>query len=569
MALSMKSARAVCLGIALAVIWPALSLMNAATAIHRLPYYSPPWSESLLAAAAGIFLSLPEFAITGALTALVFFAFEAAVQRFGWTGHRFAHEIVSAAARVLLFLLSLFFGTALWYPTVIAQPLLGGFLTLPTWILLSLALIPIAILSRAAARTGRSVHLCLFVLLTGFLIPLPSALRPMIPTSGRPPEMVLLGLDSLSYDEASPIREWASARNGTDYLRAVAPALLTNAVWASVITGDYPSEHGVVQTFQPLKPGQERLVSLARREGYRTVSRFSDQLTCAVGTDSGFDDDLSGPMGWRQLVLPIVHDSSVLLPLVRPLLPRLHFLASPPNMAGTYSFSLRRDLDELLHTSRPGPTFVAGHTTFMHTPSYPRYGDLTWSETLRILSSPALRVRDRSFDWSDSDRVTDAVAIHQWKRRRLLEEVAAAVDRSGAIQAGSRIVLFSDHGDRRGLNDKTATDPKYHHVLLTTFNLVSHSPQAARSLVDIGYLLGFAKASPVPPRVEFAVFPAHLWRDLVVTAKLAWSGRVSLDLATVDRATIRPLVFEPWSPDAGSSGAPTTSLAPGTRSGRQ
>ena len=102
-------------------VWPLLSLLMAAVEIRELPYYAVSPGQALLGAAAGTAVLLPDFALVGALALAVSslcFGLLATARLLPTTSRR---EI--AVEPVLLFLAA-YFGIALCYPSVLANPLL-------------------------------------------------------------------------------------------------------------------------------------------------------------------------------------------------------------------------------------------------------------------------------------------------------------------------------------------------------------------------------------------------------------------------------------------------------------
>lgn len=529
------------------LVWPVITIVNTALSIRSLAYYSPSWRASFLAALAGTVLSVSEMLVSAILAIVLATAIFASAQRRAWLHQSPTRRVFWGEAALVS--LSVAWGAALWYPASLNQPLLGPVLSLPFGLVAGLVAMAIVAGSTFVARFETAGKLASVLLVVGALIPLPSWIARSASASATDTTLVLMGIDSIAVsDVPDSFRSWLDQRHAQTFNRVVTPALLTNAVWASVLSGQEPRQHGVWHTFQALPGERARLVQAAKANGYWTVSSFSNQLTSAVGADSGFDEDSSGPIGWRELVLPIVHDRSLLLPLVRPWLPRTRAFATPPNLAGSYSYSLRRDIRDMLASGRPDRrTFAAGHLTYLHLPTYPASADLGWSEYWRVLLSPARNIQDRSFDWMDVDDLVDAIPLHQWKRQALFDAVRNEIESSGFLARGGQLLMFSDHGERRGLTDETFISPQFHNVLLTTFNLPTRDVESPRSLVDISFLLGL---TPEPysgvPGVELAIFPTAMWGKLVATARLDWNGRVHLDereLAAVARGARR---FQPW-----------------------
>ena len=102
----------------------------------------------------------------------------------------------------------------------------------------------VAVAAALLARPGRRARLAIAMVSFGVLAPVPLTLRNMLPAvGGSAPAIILLGIDSVSQaDDLSPIREWTNRGGGTWYERAVAPGLLTNAVWTSILTTKPVSE---------------------------------------------------------------------------------------------------------------------------------------------------------------------------------------------------------------------------------------------------------------------------------------------------------------------------------------
>jgi hypothetical protein len=281
----------------------------------------------------------------------------------------------------------------------------------------------------------------------------------------------------------------------------------------------------------------------------RTISLFPDQITCAVGSQAGFDEDRSGPVGWRQLATSIVENASVLLPVTRPLLPRVSDV--PRNHAGTYAYDLDRELDGVFAEGDVGGrALLVAHLTYLHSPRFPSYRELDATERRRVWWTAAGSVRDRSFDWQDQQHGSDALALRPWKVRRLTTAVLASLQRTRFFspERGGQLLVLSDHGDRAGLTPATFWKPEYHHVPLVTVGLpVRPDPDAPISLLDTAALLGLAPAdAPPDPSVEFIVSAPAQWPPLVRSATLAWDGTVTLDAHLLAEIFAGLRAHRPW-----------------------
>jgi hypothetical protein len=291
------------------------------------------------------------------------------------------------------------------------------------------------------------------------------------------------------------------------------------------------SEHGVFHTFQSIPDiSNSSLIKEARKQGYYTISKFSDQTTCWAGSDHAFDQNLSGPLGWRQIATRIYENASIVLPLVRPVLPRIPFSSVPPNHAGVYTYSIEREINEILSpSSTKTTTLVVGHSTYLHMPAYPKYLDMSWSEFKRVLWSPAYKIQDRSFDWQDTDRPDDAIPLRQWKLKRMQAVLSEAVEQTMFLERGGRMILFSDHGDRIGISPQNFHEDRYHNVMFATFNLPVRDTSLPISTMDSGPILGLVQREPFDPVVQYANSEPSEWPQLKHSAKIEWDGRVSFN----------------------------------------
>jgi hypothetical protein len=363
------------------------------------------------------------------------------------------------------------------------------------------------------------------------------------------PQAVLLGIDSVSLsDNLSHLERWTKEKGGTWYSKAVSPGLLTNAVWSSILLMKPVREHGVFHTFQsgPDNSGSS-LVTEARKQGYYTVSVFPDQLTCWVGSDFTFDKNRSGPVGWRQLATNLFANASILLPLVKPILPWFPIFSVPPNHAGSFTYSIEREFNEIFCQSSPGqPTLVVGHSTYLHVPAYPLYLDLSWEECKRVLRSPAFQLNDRSFNWQDQDQLNDVIPLRQWKLRHVQTVLTASIERSRFLERGGKMILLSDHGDRAGISSENFQEERFHNVMFATFNLPARQQDIPISTIDSGSLLGLVQRAPFDPVVEFALGEPSEWPPLVHSAQLTWNGRVYLNQKLLTVIFERLQGHRPW-----------------------
>jgi hypothetical protein len=513
------------------VIWPLLTAFSAVVIIRNNPYVPLKWSNSVIAALGGMVILLPDFLVIGSFLAMLSILVFSALVAKKWVTLKFFSLL--AEPGVVLF--SMLLGTSLFYPAVLNHPALAMFGSLPVWLDVSLIGVTVFSVCYYLAVPGVRFRACIIVMVLGILSPVPVSMYRFHGSSktGKPP-LVMLGLDSVSdKDDLIPLKDWVARNNGTYYHYAVTPGLYTNSVWTSIISMLPVKEHGVCyicQSYPKLKDN-ENLIERAKETGYWTVAVFPDQTTEWSSIQAGFDENRSGPVGWRQFATSTVENASILLPIFRPLLPRLTKPGVPPNHAGTFTYSLDRELDEIFSRGIPGRSvFICAHLTYLHSISYPGLMKLSRSEYADVLCAKVRSVVDRSFFWQDVDLPTDAIQLHRWKEMRLQRAVMESVKRTGFFKRGGKLLLFSDHGNRAGLTMDNFCQERYYHVPLATFNLPPQNPEHPISLIDAGKLLGLEPNKPPSlPVVEYSTAQRSDWSILAKNAHIRWDGRVDLD----------------------------------------
>ena len=525
--------------------WPLFTIVAGAAEMKRLPHYEMSWLQALAASAFGLGLLSVDVVLVAALCAF------GSIRLFrSFSPFDYGSTWSLLACEAITFLLAIFCGACVWFPTLLSSAVLAPLGYVPAALLFAVLVgLTLAMVTVLVPRgRARRLRLACALLVIGAIAPSLHLASSALSRSGKTADLVVLGLDSLSqHDDVRSLREWVSRRRGSWYERPVTPALVTNAVWTSVMMRQPVRTHGVFHVFQAMPEGRAPLLAAARAGGYHTVGMFSDQLTAAVGAQAGFDQDRSGPMGWRQLVLPAVENASVLLPLIKPLLPGWWPSAAPPNHAGTYTYDVGREIRDVLTAGESGRrTLVMAHLTYVHLTAFPRWVDLTWPERWAVVTARARGLRDRSFHWQDQDRPSDAIHLHRWKPTHLQRLVTSVVDRTGFLEQGGRLIVFSDHGDRARLTYESFIEERYHRVVLASFGLPAREPGRPISLIDLGTLAGLAPVPSAEPQVEFSITTPEVWPQLISSAELGWSGGVSLDNSLLRGGFLELRQYHPW-----------------------
>jgi hypothetical protein len=555
------------------LIWPAISILFAGVTLKSEPLTAPAsWPVTLLGLSAAALQMIPEFLSVGAVLLIISLALFSGFRSSDPAAERSLARRMSLLVEPFAVMLALFCGLALEYPAVLHHPALAAFrmfsaLTATIALFVALGLL----LGYLAWRRGpalASLGLVLLLVPAGWAAGLSH--RSYRARKARSGTTVILGLDSISQqDDVSILRSLTREFSGTWYDKPVTPGLVTNSVWPSLIMHRPVHESGVFLIYQTVDWSRSpfQLIRRASESGCETSSFFSDQFTTYVGATAGFDRVRSGPKGWLQLGTAEVKNGSIFLPIFLPLLPPIPAARTPANQSGTFAFDLRREIDAILTEGTGRCTFVAGHIDYLHQPQYPRYSDLTASERSIVRRSQVQALQDLSLDWQFPVIPGDELRLYGWKTRMLQRVLAQEVQETGYLEPSgrNRLVLFSDHGNRRALRAENFGRPRYHRVIFATFGLPSREPLLPISLLDISELLGFpdpSRPGRAVPIVEYTNASGDEQRLLLRSARLRLDGEISLDPAIVKEIGKRLRGYEPYAPNPESFPSPVQVPSP-------
>jgi len=552
------------------LFWPAISVISAAVTLKGQPLTATvPWAFTLLGLSAAALHMVPEFLAVGAILLIVSTALFGGL-RAGPKGLSFPGWI-SLLVEPVVVMLALFCGLALEYPALLRHPALVVLRSVSTGIATIAVFVAFGLLlAYLVERRMRPVWPT--IALVSLLVPAGwgAGLGHRWYESGkaRSGTIVVLGLDSISQqDDVSLLRSVTREFSGTWYEKAVTPGLLTNSSWPAIILHRPVHESGVFLIYQKVDWSRSpfQLVRRASEAGCATSSFFSDQFTTYVGSTAGFARDRSGPKGWLQLGTAELKNGSVFLPIALMLLPSIPTARTPANQSGTFAFDLRREIDEILTEGTGRCTFVAGHLDYLHQPLYPRYSDLTAKERTIVRGSRVEALEDLSLDWQFPVIAGDDLQLYSWKTKRLQRILAQELRATGFLDPShrNRLVLFSDHGNRRGLTDENFGRVRYHRVIFVTFGVARRDPLLPISLLDISELVGFpdpSRPGPASPIVEYTNARGDEWRLLMQTARLHSNGEISLDPAILSQIGKRLRGYAPYAPNPAYFPAPAETL---------
>jgi hypothetical protein len=547
-------------GIFFFVLWPALSALFAAIELREHPITGGATFSALLAgsAAGGLWMA-PEFlavALLGSLLSMLVFSLIAAGTPLlpGRTVRR-----RSLWAEPPLLLAASFLGISLEFPALLRHPVIFVLRILPVFLtVLVLAITLGAVAWKLGRRHGGSRRGMAFVsVVLATTVLLWAASR--FPRSAREAgsrETVLLGIDSVAQtDDLSLLRDATKHLGGVWYEKAVPPGLLTNSVWPSILMNRKPSETGVFLVFQ--KPNWVRapfnLVLRARREGCRTFAFLETGFSAYIGREAGFDESDGGPRGWLQPATAVVKDASVLLPVLLPRLPAIPGALTPANQTGTFAYDVRGEVHRIFTAgSKERCSFTASHLDYLHQTDFPAFSQLTPAEQRAVWGARTGAVWDLALDWQNPAVPGQPLDVTAWKLRNVqrvvLEELVAT--RFLDPVRGNRLILFSDHGNRKNINEVNYGKPRYHRVLFATFGVPPRDPAAPISLMDIAAMVGLAdprRPGPAEPVVEYTNATQKEWSQMMDSARLERDGSIILDPKVVEQIGQRMTEFRPYS----------------------
>jgi hypothetical protein len=525
--------------------WPLLSIALGVAFLKEQPItFVLAWPTALTGISAGALNLIPELLglglIAGLAGALVFAASDRFVTRGAWL-------------EPLAVLFAFVGGFAMELPALLRHPMLLPLRQSPVW----LAQILVPLLALLLALLGGRRLLRALPVAVVFLLAWGLTLTPHLGAQRTAPRdsVFILGLDSLSQsDPLAPLRQTVAGANGTWYQHPVTPGLLTNSVWVALLQHRHPHETGVFLTYQrpDWKRSPYQLVSEGKRRGFETWSFFSDQFTTHVGAHGGFDVNRSGPVGWLQLATASMKEVHILGPVLLPRLPRIPFARTPRNQSGTYGYRLSTELHDFFTAgSRDSKILSIGHVDYLHQPGYPGLSDLTPHERGRVRRAKVDRIWDLSLHWQYPDFEGEPLGIYAWKIARLQRFVSDAIRESGAADPArrNRIILLSDHGNRKDVGPQDFARQRYYKVLLATIGVPPRDPRMPISLLDLPLLLGWPDPSRPGPSalvVEYANNESlDEWRLMMETADLTPTGEVILQPRVTAELGKRLLAYRP------------------------
>lgn len=319
-------------------------------------------------------------------------------------------------------LFSIFFSTYL----LLVLALLSGF------ILLTLTLYAVIQSARNYWRYGLSISLI------ACLAFLPSYFKKMPVFTNTKPNIIIIGIDSLSPETLSPEitpNFWYYLQNSTHFTEVISPLARTYPAWISILTGQYPIHHQARENLTASKQihFQDSIAWRLQKTGYQTYFATDDRRFNNMDNQLGFQKIIGPRIGVNEILTSSFYDfplSNLLInfSFSHWLLP-YHYI----NRASAFSYypatfnkAIKASLQDLQVDK---PLFLAVHYTLPHWP-------YAWATTKPQDLNDAFDVNHKEKLYRQAVHEADkqaGVLLHYLQKNHALNNAL--------------LVLLSDHGE--------------------------------------------------------------------------------------------------------------------------
>jgi hypothetical protein len=315
---------------------------------------------------------------------------------------------------------------------------------MPVLLLLAMGTLAVAVAVAAylrGARLGAPARGLLgaiaIIAAAGFVAQLLAGVPSEARVASGPPNIVILGLDSMRSDMSEVVSGPSLTPTVDDFLAGshhfvdtVSPLARTFPAWVSILTGRHPVTTNARFNLMPrsLIYEGDTLADAVRTLGYRSVFATDEVRFANLDASYGFDELITPPVGASDFVIGAVGDQPLVNLVAGSRLGAFFFPQIHANRAHAVTYEPEQfvaRLDRKLQVS--GPSFLSIHLTLAHWP-YSRAGQVEPStpQSWRPAYRQALREVDRQFG-----------------------DVLALLERKGVLD-NAIVVVLSDHGEALG-----------------------------------------------------------------------------------------------------------------------
>ncbi len=200
------------------------------------------------------------------------------------------------------------------------------------------------------------------------------------PATAARPNVILVGVDSLrpdflgfyGHDKPTPFLD-TFLTDSVSFGEAVTPLARTFPSWTSVLTGQYPRQHGIRFNLasQDRVKLSNTLPAILHRQGYTTIYATDETRFSNIDVNFGFDQVITPPVGLNDFLLGTFNDFPLSNLLINSSVGKWLFPYSYANRPVYFTY----DPDSFLHQLRPviyqhqqRPVMLAVHFCLPHYP---------------------------------------------------------------------------------------------------------------------------------------------------------------------------------------------------------
>jgi len=271
------------------------------------------------------------------------------------------------------------------------------------------------------------------------LLNLPLSQARMATGETKPPDVIVIGIDSLRADVVTGGTGWYTP-NLSGFLRdsqllpdTTTPMARTFPSWIATLTGRHPVSTNARENLVPRRALKvdDSLQARLRAAGYRAIYATDEVRFSNIDASYGFDEVIGPRMGVSDLVLGTLNDIPLANLVANTALGAVLFPDTHANRAAAATYDPHTFIEQLgRRLELQGPTFLAVHLTLPHWP-------LRWANAE---NDPFADDMAAPYPYLASVVAAD----------RQFGELMSLLERRGALD-DAVVVLLSDHGEGLGL----------------------------------------------------------------------------------------------------------------------
>ena len=271
------------------------------------------------------------------------------------------------------------------------------------------------------------------------------------PAPADKPNIILLGIDSLRYDETQLPGNASDTPHLDEFLvdavrleNSTTPLARTFPSWVSLLTGRHPHSTGAILNLLPqdaMRLGAT-LPEILRQNGYHTAYAIDEVRFSNIDEKFGFDQTETPGIGAADFILGAASDTPLVNSIVNTSLGKWLFSYCYANRANSHNYDpqtfVTRVTDDIEYRS---PMLLAAHLTLPHWP-------YKWRNSPDYTNSPG-----------DPDAVRPRFYVDAVRRAdQQFGDILDSLEERGVLD-NAIVIAFSDHGETFGSQHDMLTPP--------------------------------------------------------------------------------------------------------------